>query len=122
MACLLSVSHLKSTLYSFIPFPCEGKQYYFSHCTHEENTNMWDSNPQPMLLTSHHPIRNKIKSEITIIANKDAKGRGNQIEWRVKYLPSGRPFPGGSDNIESTYNVGDQGSIPGWGRVPWIRK
>ena len=67
MACLLSVSHLKSTLYSFIPFPCEGKQYYFSHCTHEENTNMWDSNPQPMLLTSHHPIRNKIKSEITIM-------------------------------------------------------
>ena len=63
--------------------PCEGKQYHFSHCTHEENTNMWDSNPQPMLLTSHHPIRNKIKSEITIIANKDAKGRGNQVEWKV---------------------------------------
>ena len=66
--------------------PCEGKQYHFSHCTHEENTNMfqnWDSNPQPMVLTSHYPIGNKIKSEITIIANKDAKGRGNQVKWRV---------------------------------------
>ena len=27
-------------------------------------------------------------------------------------------FPCGSDNKESFYNVGDRGSIPGWGRSP----
>ena len=27
-------------------------------------------------------------------------------------------FPGGSDNKASAYNVGDPGSIPGWGRSP----
>ena len=27
-------------------------------------------------------------------------------------------FPGGSDGIESACNVGDLGSIPGWGRSP----
>ena len=27
-------------------------------------------------------------------------------------------FPGGSDNKESAYNAGDQGSIPGLGRSP----
>ena len=27
-------------------------------------------------------------------------------------------FPGGSDVKESTHNVGDQGSIPRWGRSP----
>ena len=71
---------------NLLPFLFSLVVLHFSHCTHEENTNMfqnWDSNPQPMVLTSHHPIRNKIKSEITIIANKDAKGRGNQVKWRV---------------------------------------
>ena len=28
-------------------------------------------------------------------------------------------FPGASDGIESACNVGDPGSIPGWGRSPW---
>ena len=27
-------------------------------------------------------------------------------------------FPGGSDSKASVYNVGDPGSIPGWGRSP----
>ena len=27
-------------------------------------------------------------------------------------------FPGGSDGKESAYNVGDMGSIPGFGRAP----
>ena len=27
-------------------------------------------------------------------------------------------FPGGADSKESTCNVGDLGSIPGWGRSP----
>ena len=27
-------------------------------------------------------------------------------------------FPGGSDGKLSAYNVGDPGSIPGWGRSP----
>ena len=27
-------------------------------------------------------------------------------------------FPGASDGIESACNVGDPGSIPGWGRSP----
>ena len=27
-------------------------------------------------------------------------------------------FPGGSDGKASVYNVGDPGSIPGWGRSP----
>ena len=27
-------------------------------------------------------------------------------------------FPGGSDSKMSAYNVGDPGSIPGWGRSP----
>ena len=27
-------------------------------------------------------------------------------------------FPGGSDGKASAYNVGDPGSIPGWGRSP----
>ena len=33
-----------------------------------------------------------------------------------------RGFPGGSDGGESACNVGDQGSIPGWGRSPWRRE
>ena len=31
-------------------------------------------------------------------------------------------FPGGSGHKTSVYNVGDSGSIPGWGRSPWRRK
>ena len=30
-------------------------------------------------------------------------------------------FPGGSDGKESTCNVGDLGSIPGFGKVSWRR-
>ena len=30
-------------------------------------------------------------------------------------------FPGGSDSEASVYNVGDQGSIPGLGRIPGER-
>ena len=30
-------------------------------------------------------------------------------------------FPGGSDGKESAHNVGDLGSIPGWGRSPGNR-
>ena len=30
-------------------------------------------------------------------------------------------FPGGSDGKESPYNVGDLGSIPGLGKLPWRR-
>ena len=29
-----------------------------------------------------------------------------------------KDFPGGSDSKESAGNVGDLGSIPGWGRFP----
>ena len=29
-----------------------------------------------------------------------------------------KDFPGGSDGKASVYNVGDPGSIPGWGRSP----
>ena len=29
-----------------------------------------------------------------------------------------RGYPGGSDGKASVYNVGDPGSIPGWGRSP----
>ena len=31
-------------------------------------------------------------------------------------------FPGGSDGKESACNVGDLGSIPGSGRIPWRRE
>ena len=31
-------------------------------------------------------------------------------------------FPGGSDGKESACNAGDQGSILGWGKIPWRRK
>ena len=31
-------------------------------------------------------------------------------------------FPGGSDIKESAYNVGDLGSIPGFGTIPWRRE
>ena len=31
-------------------------------------------------------------------------------------------FSGGSDDKESACNVGDPGSIPGWGKIPWRRK
>ena len=30
----------------------------------------------------------------------------------------GEGFPGGSDGKESSYNAGDLGLIPGWGRFP----
>ena len=30
----------------------------------------------------------------------------------------GEGFPGGSEGKESSYNVGDLGLIPGWGRFP----
>ena len=30
-------------------------------------------------------------------------------------------FPGSSAGKESTWNAGDTGSIPGWGRFPWRR-
>ena len=29
-----------------------------------------------------------------------------------------KDFPGGSDGKASVYNVGDPGSIPGWGKSP----
>ena len=32
--------------------------------------------------------------------------------------PSNLDFPGGSEGKVSAYNVGDPGSIPGWGRSP----
>ena len=31
-------------------------------------------------------------------------------------------FPGGSDGTESACNAGDQGSIPGLGKIPWRRE
>ena len=31
-------------------------------------------------------------------------------------------FPSGSDGKESACNAGDQGLIPGWGKIPWRRK
>ena len=31
-------------------------------------------------------------------------------------------FPGGSDGKASVYHVGDPGSIPGIGKIPWRRK
>ena len=31
-------------------------------------------------------------------------------------------FPGGSDGPESACNAGDQGSIPGLGKIPWRRE
>ena len=56
------------------------------------------------------------------------------IAWEVGYLgrgckvPNSKPggnsstsrlgFPGGSDSKESACNVGDLGSIPGWGKSP----
>ena len=41
-----------------------------------------------------------------------------KIHWRRHRLPTPifLGFPGGSDGKESACNVGDQGSIPGWGR------
>ena len=35
------------------------------------------------------------------------------IQWRRDYI-----YPGGSDDKESAYDAGDQGSIPGLGRSP----
>ena len=40
----------------------------------------------------------------------------SQFELGICYLLTG--FSGGSDGKESTYNVGDPGSIPGPGRSP----
>ena len=34
------------------------------------------------------------------------------------YIYLSKDFPGGSDSEESVCNVGDPGSIPGWGRAP----
>ena len=31
-------------------------------------------------------------------------------------------FPGGSDSKESACNVGDLGSVPGVGKIPWRRE
>ena len=31
-------------------------------------------------------------------------------------------FPGGSEVTVSAWNVGDQGSIPGFRKIPWRRK
>ena len=39
----------------------------------------------------------------------------------IKYL-SQRGFPGSSYSKESTSNAGDQGSIPGVGKILWRRK
>ena len=39
-------------------------------------------------------------------------------ELVTKLLSQFKGFPGGSDSKESTYNVGDPGSIPGLGRSP----
>ena len=39
--------------------------------------------------------------------------------WKLSHgISSKVGFPGGSDNKESAYNAGDQGSIPGLGRSP----
>ena len=39
--------------------------------------------------------------------------------WKLSHgISSKVGFPGASDNKESAYNAGDQGSIPGLGRSP----
>ena len=42
----------------------------------------------------------------------------NQDKKDLKYIHIKMHFPGGSDDKESAYNVGDPGSIPGSGRYP----
>ena len=42
----------------------------------------------------------------------------NYIEYSIVQYG----FPGGSEVKASACNVGDLGSIPGWGRFPWRRK
>ena len=43
-----------------------------------------------------------------------------KFPWRRDRLPTPvfMGFPGGSDGKESAFNVGDLGSVPGWGRSP----
>ena len=45
-----------------------------------------------------------------------AMSRGTKSEWGAFSVRQG--IPGGSDGKESTYNLGDLGSIPGLGRFP----
>ena len=44
--------------------------------------------------------------------------RINKAELINQPITLKKAFPGGSDGIESTCNVGDLGSIPGLGRSP----
>ena len=39
-----------------------------------------------------------------------------EFQMSFKKLTLSKGFPGGSDDKESACNVGDLGSIPGWGR------
>ena len=43
---------------------------------------------------------------------------GKNIKFIILTILSVQSFPGGSDSKESTYNVGDLGSMPGLGRSP----
>ena len=43
---------------------------------------------------------------------------GKNIKFIILAILSVQSFPGGSDSKESTYDVGDLGSMPGLGRSP----
>ena len=41
---------------------------------------------------------------------------------KLTEIKQGQEFPGGSDGKASVYNVGDLGSKPWVGKIPWRRK
>ena len=43
------------------------------------------------------------------------------LSYMNKYVNVGVGFPGGSNGKESACNVGDLGSIPWVGKIPWRR-
>ena len=54
----------------------------------------------------------------TLEAPKIVKAERIQMSAVITFLTTLLSFPGGSDGTESACNVGDPGSIPGWGRSP----
>ena len=65
-------------------------------------------------------MRGKFKRDIRDLQDTPVQFLGWEIPWRRVGLSTlvFMSFPGGSDGKESTFNVGDLGSVPGLGRSP----
>ena len=70
------------------------------------------------LLAVQYPIKQDGATNWNVATPEMPSNRINKAELINQPITLKKAFPGGSDGIESTCNVGDLGSIPGLGRSP----